>query len=316
MNIRKFLCRCALEFAALIYRRTKSLSFRPLEWLGFDLGRGNLNSRRWDCLGLLPAQGKEFPAWFILDMRAWHHRFFYITGRYYEHHVLTWMRESLQPGDTFIDIGANIGMLSLYASHLVGEGGRCIAVEAQPQAFELLRAHVAINRTRNVDLHLSAMGSKANAGTEATFNVPVYQAGGQTAESVLGTMREVEGSSDEATWQSISVAVQAADDLLSDIPAEARGACKIDVEGMEAEVLDGMAEFIRTHPRICYSVEMTPEWLQSVSGVTVEDVCAFFTPYGLAPHRWSGGLKGEWIRCDSFPNKGQYDVVFKRTAEV
>jgi FkbM family methyltransferase len=56
----------------------------------------------------------------------------------------------LRPGDTFVDLGANIGYFSLLASKIVGPAGSVIAVEASPQTFGLLKANLGRNHCENV----------------------------------------------------------------------------------------------------------------------------------------------------------------------
>jgi len=48
------------------------------------------------------------------------------------------------------------------------------------------------------------------------------------------------------------------DDLLDDIAPDAKGVCKIDVEGAEMKVLRGIEKFIENHPGFVYLVEVTP----------------------------------------------------------
>ena len=52
--------------------------------------------------------------------------------RSYEPHVTAAVRRMLRPGDTFLDIGANIGYFTLMGSSLVGSTGRVIALEPNP----------------------------------------------------------------------------------------------------------------------------------------------------------------------------------------
>lgn len=65
----------------------------------------------------------------------------------------------LRPGDTFIDIGANIGHVSLAASRAVGPMGRVTAVETHPRIFKYLSRNVRDNDARNVVLVNAAVGS-------------------------------------------------------------------------------------------------------------------------------------------------------------
>ncbi len=68
----------------------------------------------------------------------------------WEPNLTRWMSERLSPGDTFIDVGANIGYFSLLASQLVRETGAVVAIEASPATFRALQDNLARNRARNV----------------------------------------------------------------------------------------------------------------------------------------------------------------------
>ena len=56
------------------------------------------------------------------------------------------LQEHLRPGMTFYDVGANIGFFTLVAARVVGNGGRVVAFEADPEIAERLRDHVAGNK--------------------------------------------------------------------------------------------------------------------------------------------------------------------------
>src|SRR5690606_6625977 len=55
-------------------------------------------------------------------------RSIYLTGTY-EQGTLFVMRQILRPGDVFVDVGANIGWMTLYAVQCVGKGGKVFAFE-------------------------------------------------------------------------------------------------------------------------------------------------------------------------------------------
>src|SRR5262249_52484605 len=85
-----------------------------------------------------PAQG----LWLHLDPR---------TGRTYfegggEPEVQAALTEQLRPGMTFYDVGANIGFFSLLAARILGENGRVIAFEADPEIAVRLQENVSRNR--------------------------------------------------------------------------------------------------------------------------------------------------------------------------
>ena len=69
------------------------------------------------------------------------------------------VRGLLRPGDTCIDVGANIGLLSLVASAAVGTTGRVIAIEPHPRVFGYLTANLELNDATNVHAINRAVGS-------------------------------------------------------------------------------------------------------------------------------------------------------------
>lgn len=66
----------------------------------------------------------------------------------------------LRPGDSFYDIGANIGQLSIEAAILVGASGRVTSFEAHPKTAQFFRNNVEMNNLKNIRIVQSAIGEK------------------------------------------------------------------------------------------------------------------------------------------------------------
>ena len=77
------------------------------------------------------------------------------------------LRAYLREGDTYVDVGANIGELVLTAASAVGGGGRIVAIEAHPIIFKYLTGNVALNRIQNITLR--TLASKMFYIVTATF---------------------------------------------------------------------------------------------------------------------------------------------------
>jgi len=137
-------------------------------------------------------------------------------------------------GMVVLDIGANIGAHTLVLSRLVGAEGAVLAVEPQRRIFHLLCANLALNRIANVRaLPVGAGRAPGVAG------VPLldYAAAGN-----FGGVSLVTGGPAEP------VDISAIDTL----NLAACHVIKIDVEGMESEVLAGAATTIRRHRPMLY----------------------------------------------------------------
>jgi FkbM family methyltransferase len=67
----------------------------------------------------------------------------------------------LRPGDTVVDIGANIGSFTVLAASIVGPKGRVVALEPIEDTFSRLLENVELNGYRNVECQRVAVGAKA-----------------------------------------------------------------------------------------------------------------------------------------------------------
>ena len=132
----------------------------------------------------------------------------------------------IQPGMTVIDVGANYGYYTLLSADAVGEAGRVIAVEPNPDAVRLLTQSVLLNghaaRTRIVP---SALG--ASAGQRLLF-VPSYE----PKNATLVDRTDLTGG------HTIEVSTVTLDEIALSVPKV--GLVKIDAEGAEQEIVAGM----------------------------------------------------------------------------
>lgn len=152
------------------------------------------------------------------------------TGTY-EKGLLYLLKDFLKAGDCFVDVGANIGLMSIYASKQVGETGRILSFEAHPDTFRWLNFNTTLNKIKNIESFNFALG--AEEGLARIYDNWQVNRGG--ASLVVKT----EGS------KSYSIQVKLLDDCLSE--GVKPKVIKIDVEGFELEVLKGAELTIQAH---------------------------------------------------------------------
>ncbi len=133
----------------------------------------------------------------------------------------------LGPGAVFVDVGANWGYFSLVAGALVGASGRVLALEPEPRLFAQLSSNVAINGLGAVTARQVAAAAAAGRMAFASFDAD---------SDNWGTSHAVSGSA-PADFQCATVAL---DQLLDTEGLAGVDLVKIDVEGGEPDVLDGM----------------------------------------------------------------------------
>src|ERR1700722_18974466 len=88
-----------------------------------------------------------------LDLSNWSKRLSYFLGRHHEIATALFLRAAVSAGDTFIDVGANVGFVTLHAAALVGPTGRVYTFEPNPQLVDRLRKLIALNKLDHVTLH-------------------------------------------------------------------------------------------------------------------------------------------------------------------
>jgi tRNA A58 N-methylase Trm61 len=78
----------------------------------------------------------------------------------YEPHVTAVLERHVRPGMFVVDIGANIGYLTMYLAMLVGPSGRVVAVEPNPENVVLIEASRRANGFDQVSILQCAAGSE------------------------------------------------------------------------------------------------------------------------------------------------------------
>lgn len=136
--------------------------------------------------------------------------------------------DALEPGATFLDIGANVGFFSLLAGRLVGAAGHVVALEPVPANAARIRANARRNRLANIDV-IEAAAAASNGRT--TLLLAEHPGGAVIASA--GVPPDPAGS--------IDVDTVTVDELLSSGRIGAPDVVKIDVEGAEPDVLAGMS---------------------------------------------------------------------------
>jgi FkbM family methyltransferase len=145
------------------------------------------------------------------------------------------MVRHLGPGGVLYDIGANLGFFSLLGAHLVGvDQGKVYAFEAAPDNARAIRANAELNGISNVTVIDKAVSSRPGTGRL------------QIVDDQSWSKLEEYGEH-PYTERTIDVELVAIDDLLRSGELAPPTVVKIDVEGAEIAVLDGMRETLERH---------------------------------------------------------------------
>ena len=80
----------------------------------------------------------------------------------WEKHILDVMQRTIKPGDTVLDVGANIGFHTIHCSRWVGPNGTVMAFEPDPANVALLEHNLERNSCQNVQVHAVALSNQGN----------------------------------------------------------------------------------------------------------------------------------------------------------
>jgi len=146
----------------------------------------------------------------------------------YEEGTLRIMNQILGAGDTFVDIGANIGLMSLHAAKILNGSGNVLSFEPLSSTYDIFRQNIALNDFTNIEAVNIAIGS-TNGTTDIHDNRSINRGSSSLIKS-------------NHTESSHSVAIQSFDEYIERQRPNRNISCiKIDVEGWELEVLKGAA---------------------------------------------------------------------------
>jgi FkbM family methyltransferase len=151
----------------------------------------------------------------------------YNTGTY-EKGTLQIIKENLKEGEVFVDVGTNIGLMSLFASQLVKTSGKVYAFEPHPLTRQILLENIEMNSAENILVSAYAAGSER--GRSRIFDGKDQNRGSASLslEGQISKGYEVEVISLDEFFGEKHISMM-----------------KVDVEGYELEVLKGAQNILK-----------------------------------------------------------------------
>lgn len=186
--------------------------------------------------------------------------------------IRAFLEESVHPGMRVVDIGANHGLFTLLLSRLVGPSGRVVAFEPDPELFRTLERNCRANHAVNVHLHSSGLGSGVS---KSVLYRSLFNAGDNRLAAGLP----------EGSFRREIVDIVTLDEIAGQEPVDF---IKMDVQGWEWEVLQGMRSVIARNPAIRILFEFWPHGL-TLAGCAPEDLLGYFRQIGFDLFEVPGG---------------------------
>lgn len=183
----------------------------------------------------------------------------FYTGTY-EAGTLKFIQDNLLEGQNYIDVGANIGLMTLFTSNIVGKSGKIVSIEPNPETMSILVENVHQNNCQNVIFIKDAIGSEEGEA-EIFPNWNINRGGA----SLINRSNDKTG---------IKVKVRTLSQILNELLIIPH-MIKIDVEGFELEVLNGAVDLLVQIEKPILILEVSKE--RTTSGGNFEAVYSFLT---------------------------------------
>lgn len=164
--------------------------------------------------------------------------------------VLRYMETTLRSGCTVLDIGASVGVLTLFAARIVGTGGRVVAIEAEAENHAELRRNLSLNQFPGVEVHRLAVTDYIGTATLHVF---------PSAKRGWHGLGRTEGSGFAAV-DTQQVPCITLDEFLEREDLRQIDLMKIDIEGAEPEAFSGAQKTLRAGliKRIVFELSIEP----------------------------------------------------------
>jgi len=211
-----------------------------------------------------PGTWEGYP--FEFDLTDYTQRAAYYGG--FERSERRFIRAIARPGDVVVDVGANVGLLTLAMARAVGPGGRVIAVEPVPANARRLRENLSRGDIGRVDVVEAAIDD--HDGLLHLGRSP--ESGDSSATSGWWSAR----GSASAEGERVTVPARTLEGILDELHADAGDSAvrlvKIDTEGMEASVLKSMGPWLNPSRSRALLMECVvhPEGLTAASCDTLD----------------------------------------------
>ena len=211
----------------------------------------------------------------------------------YELATLRLINELVRPGDMVIDVGANIGLMSIRCARL---GARVVSIEADPVIAAKLTSNLALNCLDSVSVVVAAA-----IDTCDTDSVILHRPDNSAANQGTASLRDLQHLSGEE----ISVPAITLDSL----QLESVRLIKIDVEGAEGLVVCGGWRTIEmSKPFLLF--EMSPEYPEGYKFIDrLTDLGYSFNRVDSSRHRVTGRIRGPVLKMLDGPISQRINVL-------
>lgn len=190
---------------------------------------------------------------------------------YYSTDIVAILKEILEPEMVVIDVGANIGEITLVSAQMVGDKGKVVSFEPVRSIAEQLAEHVQINNLKQVVIKSEGLGKEKHE------NMPIYASCGQDVADAHNGLASLysRGEGEEPLGY---ISVTTLDDSVGMLGLHRLDLIKIDIEGGEYNCLLGAENVLKQyHPMLIVEVQ---EFTAQQAGWKTEELFQYLEKFG------------------------------------
>ena len=263
-----------------------------------DLNFGSL----WNSIYKLPLIKKKDSELLKFRMPKYNYEF-YCRNNKDDFQIMTFHEDDIidnnftpKESDVVIDIGAHIGPYTLMTSRRVGLNGKVVAIEADPENFDILNRNIQLNKLTNVVALNYAAYSK-----EGKIKLYLVSKGEESSYTKYNTVMTDRANSEK---KFVEVKANTLDYLvqLSGIKHEDVNWIKIDVEGAEYDVLKGAKDILSKSKNISLLIEVHN--LSTANTTLYEPIKELLDSYNFK------------IECEKIASTGERHIVARKQTTI
>ena len=164
--------------------------------------------------------------------------------------------QRLKPGQTILEVGANIGYYALLEASVIGETGHIIAVEPGPKNLALLKRNIALNSLGQIikPYHAAVSNSRGPIRLSLSEASNCHRVRSAQGNNGAGAYVEVPGTTGDVLIEEL---------LGSDGRVDV---IRMDVEGHEVQVLQGLEKTLSSNQPLIIYIEIHPDLIRAEAG--------------------------------------------------
>ena len=168
----------------------------------------------------------------------------------YEEYVRQILLSYAKPNTTIVDIGANIGLHTIPLSKKIGPQGKILSFEPDPDNYRILKKNIELNGLQNVTTYNIGLSDKP--GKANLFQSDENRGGLSICEKNVSQL--------EGEPRAVHIELSTGDIELANCTPEI-SLIKIDVEGAEPLVIQGMSEVLNQNKKAVIVFEFSPKYI-------------------------------------------------------